>query len=108
MKAILRSLVVSGLLLIPAAAYSQGSGSTAPAKPKGKTPSRNFVVTRSFTGAVNSITEYRIEVKNRGGKIATFVLAPETKTSEGCLAAGKNVTVTYKAKDRRAISVRCR
>ncbi len=108
MKVILRSLVVSGLLLIPAAAYSQGSGSTAPAKPKGKTPSRNFVVTRSFSGVVSSTSEASIAVENSKGEIITFIVANKTRVGSGCMTVGRKVTVTYAAKDKKATAVRCK
>lgn len=106
MNVILRGIVMSTFLLIPAIAFAQGSGSTE--KPKGKAPERNFAITKSFAGAVSSVSEDNVAVKNRVGKIATFILTPKTKRGNGCLAAGKHVTVTYYAKDRRAASIRCR
>lgn len=96
------------LLLVPAIVYSQGSGSSAPAKPKGKTAGNNFVVTRSVTGVVNATSDDSIAVENLKGEIVTLIVTKKTRVGSGCMMVGQKVTVTYAVKDKKATTVRCK
>ncbi len=107
MKISLRHLTLFAFMLVPVAVYSQGSGSTEPVKTGAKKRS-NFVVTRSVSGAVDSASDGSVVVKTNKGKTTTLIVTKKTRVGSGCMTVGRNVTVTYTAKDRKATAVRCK
>lgn len=109
MKISIKHLLFFAFLLLPAMAYGQGSGSTAPAE-TASTSSRisNFAVTRSLNGTVLSSGKSSVVLKTSNGKRVSFRLTRQTKLSRGCLKQGSRVRVTYTTKDRRATRVACR
>ncbi|MGQ0540976.1 MAG: hypothetical protein ACT4O9_03890 [Blastocatellia bacterium] len=108
MRLILRLAFLIAISILPLAIFGQGSGSTAPARPSGKTTGKNFAVTKSLTGVVVSKSKASIVVRNSMGSVSTFGLSASTRAGRSCVAVGRRVTVTYVARDRRATAVRCR
>lgn len=94
--------------MIPAAVYSQGSGSSAPTKARGKSTGSNFVVARSVTGVVDTISDGSVAVENSKGDIITLSVTKTTRLGSGCMTVGRRVTIVYSVKDKRATSVRCK
>lgn len=91
-------LILLAILIFPVMVAAQGSGS--------REKDKNFAVTRSVSGVVQSKNASSFVVKSSNGKTVSLKVTSETE-GEGCLTNGKEVTVIYNPKDRKAIRVRC-
>ena len=87
-------------LMVPAVAYSQGSGSV------NNNRRNNYNATRSVKGTVSAISESSITITTKKGKNLRFGLTSKTKYAKGAPKRGDSVKVVYRARDRRATKVR--
>jgi hypothetical protein len=109
MKITIKLLIYATLLLCPILAFSQGSGSSEMKKgstAKNKSGRNNFVVTKSATGLVTSITSNSLTLKNKSGKNMVYFFTRSSRFVGTRPQNGENVKVTYSANDRRVIIAR--
>jgi hypothetical protein len=109
MKISLKILIFATLLLCPILAFSQGSGSSEMKKDsatKNKSGKNNFVVTKSATGLVTSITSNSLTIKNKSGKNMVYFLTKNSRFVGTRPRNGENVKITYSANDRKITVVR--
>jgi hypothetical protein len=109
MKITIKLLIFAALMLCPILAFSQGSGSSEMKKgstAKMKGGKNNFVVTKSATGVVTSITPKSLTLKNKSGKSMVYFLTRNSRFVGTRPRNGENVKVTFSANDRTVISVR--
>ena len=100
MRNTMRPFFFALFLLVPAAIFAQGSGSSEPNnKPKA------FAVTRSVTGVLSSRSGDSIVIEVNNGKKLTLGLTGATRFV-GKPAVGLRVRATYQTKNRRATVVR--
>lgn len=111
MKNVIRLFLFAAVLLVPAIAFAQGSGSTEPSpRPSGNEGIReesNFAVTRSTSGGVVGIKNGILTVKTDKNKEISVALVKETKfkigkktvnvneLDEKFFKEGRKVKITY-------------
>ena len=111
MKNVIKLFLFAAVLLVPAIAFAQGSGSTEPSpRPSGNEGIReesNFAVTRSTSGGVVGIKNGILTVKTDKNKEISVALVKETKfkigkktvnvneLDEKFFKEGRKVKITY-------------
>ncbi len=111
MKNVIRLFLFAAVLLVPAIAFAQGSGSTEPSpRPSGNEGIReesNFAVTRSTSGGFVGIKNGILTVKTDKNKEISVALVKETKfkigkktvdvneLDEKFFKEGRKVKITY-------------
>ena len=107
MRLSIRSLLFCALLLLPVAAFSQGSGSSTHKTPGARKPSANFAVTRTLRGVITAANAGSVSVKLSNRKTMSLTVTRNTRVVGDCLVVGRRVTATYRPGDRRATVIRC-
>lgn len=107
MKSNLKLLIFAAFLLVPLAAFGQGSGSSEGSKTSaGKTAKKNnFAISRSFSGTVDSINASSIGIRAISGKTSVFTIKRDTRFVGGRPKKGDKAKVTYLAQNRQAVTI---
>ena len=109
MKISLKLLIFATFLLCPILAFSQGSGSSEMKKSSATKKSgskNNFVVTKSVSGLITSISSNSLTLKNINGKNVVYFLTKNSRFVGSRPRNGENVKVTFSANDRKITVVR--
>jgi hypothetical protein len=111
MKFNLKLAIFIVFLIVPFAAFGQGSGSSGGSKPSGEKMEKmvkksNFAINRSSSGTVSAVSGSAISIRTSAGKTHSFTLGRKTRFAGGRPRKGDKVKVTYLAQNRQAILVR--
>lgn len=108
MKINLKTALFVVFLIVPAAVFGQGSGSSGASPNSGGkvTKKTNFAITRSFSGTVISLNASSIGLKSNDGKTSVFVVNRNTKFVGGRPNIGAKARIIYLAQNRQAVLIR--
>lgn len=110
MKKVMRMLIFSAILVIPAAVFAQGSGNSYPRPSNSSARSSNFLVKKSVTGRIVKFKDGVMTIETKKKKTYEVVLAKKTKFRLGkkkiktdeletsLFEKGKRVKITYQVR----------